>query len=203
MNWSRLRQHSLKTRVTLDVLTIFLVSIWSLSFYVGIQLQGDLQRQLSKQQFSTVSLIASEVHRSVNERSAIVESLAQRLGRNGGVDGPSADADVALLDQCYATPLAGGIPRRAATTMLRDAADHPSPNGGWCEAAWAGALGVRLGGANTYGDRVEVRGTLGNPDWPHPSAGDVRQAARLVTAVTAAATALAATTAALVTRRTR
>ena len=28
-----------------------------------------------------------------------------------GVDGPSADADVALLDQCYATPLAGGIPR--------------------------------------------------------------------------------------------
>ena len=53
------------------------------------------------------------------------------------------------------------------------------------------------------GDRVEVRGTLGNPDWPHPSAGDVRQAARLVTAVTAAATALAATTAALVTRRTR
>ena len=28
-----------------------------------------------------------------------------------GVDGPTAEADVALLDECYATPLAGGIPR--------------------------------------------------------------------------------------------
>ena len=148
-------------------------------------------------------------HRAVNTLDAMVGHRNDRYAHFGTASAHLDDllgwASARLTGAlaCAVAPLAGGIPLRAATTMLRDAADHPSPNGGWCEAAWAGALGVRLGGANTYGDRVEVRGTLGNPDWPHPSAGDVRQAARLVTAVTAAATALAATTAALVTRRTR
>ncbi len=80
MNWSRLRQHSLKTRVTLDVLTIFLVSIWSLSFYVGIQLQGDLQRQLSKQQFSTVSFLAADADRVLKEHLHSLGRLASELG---------------------------------------------------------------------------------------------------------------------------
>jgi adenosylcobinamide-phosphate synthase len=33
---------------------------------------------------------------------------------------------------------------------LRDASFQPSPNSGWPEAAFAGALGVRLGGVNVY-----------------------------------------------------
>ena len=80
MNWSRLRQHSLKTRVTLDVLTIFLVSIWSLSFYVGVQLQGDLQRQLSKQQFSTVSFLAADADRVLKAHLHSLGRLAGELG---------------------------------------------------------------------------------------------------------------------------
>ena len=60
----------------------------------------------------------------------------------------------------------------------RDAHDHPSPNGGWCEAAWAGALGVQLGGRNVYFNRVEERGLLG--DGPRPTATELRKAARLV-----------------------
>jgi len=44
----------------------------------------------------------------------------------------------------------------------RDARKHPSPNGGWPEAAMAGALGVQLGGVNVYGGRVEERGRLGD-----------------------------------------
>lgn len=40
--------------------------------------------------------------------------------------------------------------------MLRDAPKHASPNAGWPEAAMAGALGVRLGGAAWYdGERTE------------------------------------------------
>lgn len=39
-------------------------------------------------------------------------------------------------------------------TMRRDARKHASPNAGWPEAAMAGALGVRLGGARFY-DGVE------------------------------------------------
>ena len=74
--------------------------------------------------------------------------------------------------------------------MRRDGANHPSPNGGWCESAWAGVLGVRLGGENRYGDRVESRSTLG--DGPRPTGPQVRRAAKLVTAVTATATGLLA-----------
>lgn len=51
----------------------------------------------------------------------------------------------------------------------RDASGHPSPNAGVVEAAFAGALGVRLGGENRYGDRVEHRVELGDGRACRPS----------------------------------
>lgn len=54
---------------------------------------------------------------------------------------------------------------------------HPSPNGGQVEAAFAGALGIRLGGSNDYGNRIEERPVLG--DGREPGAADVRPATRL------------------------
>ena len=54
----------------------------------------------------------------------------------------------------------------SAASVLRavrhDAPDHPSPNSGVAEAAFAAALGLRLGGESRYGDRVELRPTLGD-----------------------------------------
>ena len=47
-------------------------------------------------------------------------------------------------------PVVGGSPDRALSVMRRDGGDHPSPNAGHPEAAAAGALGVVLGGANSY-----------------------------------------------------
>ena len=44
--------------------------------------------------------------------------------------------------------------RAAWRTIRRDARGHPSPNAGWPEAAFAGALGLRLGGPRVY---VEVK----------------------------------------------
>ena len=53
--------------------------------------------------------------------------------------------------------------RAAAYAWKSDAASHPSPNGGVVEAAFAGALGIRLGGTNTYyGDRIEHRAVMGD-----------------------------------------
>jgi adenosylcobinamide-phosphate synthase len=76
-----------------------------------------------------------------------------------------------------AAPLAGADPRGAAAAWRRDGHRHPSPNGGQVEAAFAGALGVRLGGANRYGDAIEHRPQLG--DGPAPDTTAIRRAARL------------------------
>ena len=45
----------------------------------------------------------------------------------------------------------------------RDAQKNPSPNSGYPEAAMAGALGVRLGGVNSYFGRVEEKPSIGEP----------------------------------------
>ncbi|MNJ63705.1 cobalamin biosynthesis protein [compost metagenome] len=50
----------------------------------------------------------------------------------------------------------------AATTILRDASSHPSPNSGYPESAVAGALGIRLGGENTYHGVVSFRAYMGD-----------------------------------------
>jgi adenosylcobinamide-phosphate synthase len=44
-----------------------------------------------------------------------------------------------------------GDARDAASSVLRDARHHRSPNAGWPEAAMAGALGLRLAGPRVYG----------------------------------------------------
>jgi adenosylcobinamide-phosphate synthase len=89
-------------------------------------------------------------------------------------------------------PAAGGSAAGALRAWRRDGAAHPSPNAGRCEAALAGALGVRLGGRNVYGTRVEDRPPLG--DGPAPVRADIDRAVRLSRAVwtTAAGLAVAA-----------
>jgi adenosylcobinamide-phosphate synthase len=86
-------------------------------------------------------------------------------------------------------PLVGGSASGALGSWRRDGAAHPSPNAGRCEAALAGALGLRLGGRNVYGSRVEDRPHLG--DGRPPAPGDVRRAVRLSTAVWTGAAVLA------------
>jgi adenosylcobinamide-phosphate synthase len=90
-------------------------------------------------------------------------------------------------------PAAGGDPGRAWRTLRRDGAAHPSPNAGRLEAAFAGALGVRLGGRNRYPWQVEDRPPLGDGPAPDPDA--VARAVRLSRAVGLVAAALATTAA--------
>lgn len=58
--------------------------------------------------------------------------------------------------------------------MWRDARHHASPNGGWPEAAMAGAVGRRLGGPVSYDGEPAMRAILG--DGPAPEAADLRRA---------------------------
>ncbi|WP_426560978.1 cobalamin biosynthesis protein [Angustibacter sp. McL0619] len=95
--------------------------------------------------------------------------------------------------------LSGGRPRAAMIAWRRDAPAHPSPNAGPVEAAFAGSLGVRLGGTNVYGDRVEHRGRLGTGPSARPP--DLLRAVRLCVRVDALAVVLAAALARVAGRR--
>ena len=81
----------------------------------------------------------------------------------------------ALLAAALA-PAVGGSGREALRALRRDGAAHPSPNAGRCEAAFAGALGVRLGGTNVYQGQAERRGTLGDGPPPPPPTSTARSA---------------------------
>lgn len=78
-------------------------------------------------------------------------------------------------------PVVGGRSLDAVVAWGRDAPGHPSPNAGPVEASFAGALGVRLGGVNTYGDRVEDRHGLG--EGRAPTERDITRARVLARAV--------------------
>ncbi|GAA3623193.1 cobalamin biosynthesis protein [Microlunatus ginsengisoli] len=84
----------------------------------------------------------------------------------------------------------GADPKAAAIAVRRDAGAHPSPNAGVVEAAFAGALGLRLGGVNRYGDVVEDRARLGSGRPPEPA--DIARTTELASRVGVAAAVLAA-----------
>ena len=52
--------------------------------------------------------------------------------------------------------------RNALNMLVRDAARHPSPNGGHAEAPVAGALHIRLGGVNYYFGERHFRAYMGD-----------------------------------------
>ncbi|MEO8599819.1 MAG: diguanylate cyclase, partial [bacterium] len=70
-NW-----RSLKSRVTLCTLVIFLISVWSLAFYASRMLRQDMERLLGEQQFSTVSLAAEQVNAELGDRLRALEIIA-------------------------------------------------------------------------------------------------------------------------------
>jgi adenosylcobinamide-phosphate synthase len=99
----------------------------------------------------------------------------------------AARATAALVVMC--APVVGGSPPGAVRAWRRDAARHPSPNAGVVEAAFAGALGVRLGGPTHYRHELQIRPTLG--DGGQPTVADLRRAVQLSRMVQAAAAVLA------------
>jgi len=96
--------------------------------------------------------------------------------------------------------LAGPHPRSALRTWRRDAGRHPSPNAGPVEAAFAGALHLRLGGPLSYAGRTEHRPRLGAP-YPPPGPKDIARAIRLSRRVNALAFGVCVLTSALVETR--
>ena len=135
-------------------------------------------------------------HRAVNTLDAMVGYRSERYANFGWASARLDDlanlvpARVTGLLTVPAARAVGGCPRRAARALAAGRREHPSPNAGWCEAAAAGALDVRLGGTNTYGARTETRPTLHSAG-REPEVADIRRAVRLSRAVGVGAAALA------------
>lgn len=138
---------------------------------------------------------ATLVYRGVNTLDAMVGSRSPRYARFGWA--AARLDDVANYVQARAAgalavvcaPAVGGSPTGAWRAWRRDAARHPSPNAGVVEAAFAGALGVRLGGPTHYGHELQIRPALG--DGGVPDVGDLRRAVALSRVVQAGAAMLA------------
>lgn len=126
--------------------------------------------------------------RAVNTLDAMVGHTSARYRRFGWAAARLDDAagwPGARLTAALAT-LAGSDPRGAWRAWREDGGRHPSPNAGPVEAAFAGALGVRLGGTLAYGGRVEHRPVL-NPGGRPVTAADIPRAISLSRRVSALA----------------
>ena len=119
-------------------------------------------------------------HRAANTLDAMIGHHSERYERFGWASARLDDVLNFIPARLAATAVAACRPRAAkavCTTVQRDAHQHPSPNGGVIEAAYAAVLGVQLGGVNRYGEQVEDRGTLG--DGRQPMAADIGAAVSL------------------------
>ncbi len=70
---------SLKTRATVFTLAVFVLGIWSLSFFVSHMLREDMQRVLGEQQFSTVSVLADEINGRLHDGMRALETVAKEI----------------------------------------------------------------------------------------------------------------------------
>lgn len=131
-------------------------------------------------------------YRAVNTLDAMVGHHDPRYENFGWASARADDlanfvpARMTALLAAAVAPAVSGSSRGALAVTRRDGRRHPSPNSGMSEAAFAGALGIRLGGRNDYGSHVEDRPVLGSAGRA-PEVADIARASGLSRAVTAAA----------------
>jgi len=126
-------------------------------------------------------------YRAVNTMDAMVGYRNDRYRRYGWASARLDDVAAFIPARLTAVLVAMVRPRTAGAiwrAIRTQAPSHPSPNGGVAEAAFAAALGIRLGGANLYGATAEHRGVLGTGRTA--DAGDIGRAVELSRDVTSA-----------------
>jgi PAS domain S-box-containing protein len=73
------RWQSLRTRMTVASMVIFMTGVWSLTLYSSMRMHSDLERQFGAQQFSTVALLAAEIDQQMGERFRALETIAGEI----------------------------------------------------------------------------------------------------------------------------
>ena len=126
-------------------------------------------------------------YRAVNTLDAMVGHRSPRHLRFGWASARLDDAAGWVPARVTALLVAAVRPRAASRVweaVRRQAPAHPSPNAGVAEAAFAVALGLRLGGPTVYAYGSDVRPVLGTGR--PPEATDIARAVWLSREVTAA-----------------
>lgn len=72
-------RYSLRRRIIVSTLLIFLASIWALSYYASRMLREDMERLLADQQSSTLSYVAAELNHELEERVAALAEFARSI----------------------------------------------------------------------------------------------------------------------------
>ncbi|HEV8625566.1 MAG TPA: adenosylcobinamide-phosphate synthase CbiB [Acidimicrobiia bacterium] len=132
-------------------------------------------------------------YRAVNTLDAMVGHRNDRYRRFGWAAARLDDAANWIPARLTALLVAAVRPARAREVLdaIVHPPAHPSPNAGVAEAAFAAALGLRLGGDTVYAGQVDPRPTFGTGRPPEPT--DIDAAIRLSRDVTLALAALLAT----------
>jgi adenosylcobinamide-phosphate synthase len=123
-------------------------------------------------------------YRAVNTMDAMVGHTSPHYRRFGWSAARLDDVANYVPARITALLVALVRPRRTqqvAHAVITQAGAHPSPNAGVAEAAFAGALGIELGGTVRYGERVEDRPRLGSG--PRPTVADIDRAIALASHV--------------------
>jgi ABC-type multidrug transport system fused ATPase/permease subunit len=137
MKLADLRWLSLKTRITLFTLLVFLLGIWLLAIYGSRVLRQEMQAQLSEHQFSTVTLLAAQINAELAERLEALKSAAQAIT-------PARLADAASLQdfleagQVQAQLFNAGVyVTRLDGTAI---ASVPLRPGAWASTTWTSTI---------------------------------------------------------------
>lgn len=142
---------------------------------------------------SVAGAAGAATHRCINTMDAMVGHHNPRFEHFGWAAARVDDIANWVPARLTALAVIVARPRRAGAvlrTIRRDAARHPSPNGGIVEAAFAAALDIQLGGTNSYDGVVDDRGRLG--DGARPTGADIERTVVLARHVNAAMLAMTA-----------
>ncbi|MCB1470989.1 MAG: cobalamin biosynthesis protein CobD [Rhizobiaceae bacterium] len=130
-------------------------------------------------------LPGAAIYKTVNTADSMIGHKTDRHGAFGWASARFDDLInlpasrlTALLVIVAAAIVPGANPVEAWRSVWRDAKSHRSPNAGWPEAAFAGALGLSLAGPRHYGGQLTTDAPMGRGKRDATS-DDIRRALKL------------------------